>query len=414
LREELKHTFVLGIGTGISSLLRIAYIVFVGRTLGPEQYAVFYSALTCVMLFSTALAPVSGTVSRFTSLFVARGDDAALNGLWRFARAEVARLAILVLTIGSIALLVAGRQLGWGSWVLTLIVALTLPVALLLELPRGLLRGALEFVPYGSSLVIEAALRLALAVVIILPFTSAATALGAYLAAAIVAWPIANSRADKRANAPESSLPDAPGIRRFAIRLFAVATIGALLQNVDVLAVKALFGDRESGLYSAAASLAKSVGLVFLPFGTFLLPTLTERFSRGERLVAPLLRTMALFAVPSILAISCFSWIGSSLIQILYGEEFLGARPLLVPLATAMLFALLSVMIGQAFTACDRFGFVPIYGASLIAVFGALWWGRTELSRLASALVASQIFVFGVMLAVFLIVDSRATDRSTT
>ena len=407
LRDELRHTLILAFGTGVSSLLRIAYVVWAARILGPEAYADFYAVLAFVFLFATGMAPIAGTVSRFTSLHLARSDPGALAGLLRFARRQVWRIVGALAIASPLIALALQSKLRLDSFAIAVLTAAILPFALLLDLPRGVLRGALDFTAFSVNVSVEALIRLVLSVALLAWAPSAEAALLAFLIAALFIWPIGELQVRKIVGGAEPAVADGRTLARFGGNLFLVAFIGAALQNIDVLAARALFADLEAGLYGAASSLVRVIALIYLPFGIQLLPALTVRIADGRRTAPMLGAIMAAFGALALSSVAALSLLGEPVLRLLYGGDYLAARPLIAPLGAALTFALLSILLGQAFTAMSSFRFLPFYFAGLVAELAILWWTRATPTSFAAGLLISQILTFAVVLACFLIFARR-------
>lgn len=407
MRDELRHTLTLAFGTGISSFLRIAYVVYAARVLGPAAYADFYAVLAFVFLFAAGMAPIAGTVSRFTSLYLARSDLGALSGLLRFARAQIWRIVAILVIVSPVVVLALERQLALDSRLLSCLAAAVLPLALLLDLPRGLLRGALRFTEFSVNISVEAVIRLGLSVVLLARAATAEAAMLAYLIAALLAWPFGELQVRSIGRGAKPDSADGRMLRRFGANLFIVAFIGAALQNIDVLVARGFFPDLEAGLYSAASSLARVVGLIYLPFGVQLLPVLTARLADGRGSNRALAAIMSAFGALALLAVAIISLSGEWVLGLLFGADYLAARPLIAPLGAAMVFALLSILLGQAFTAMSSFKFIPFYLGGLVVEMGILWWTRTSPANLAAGLLVSQVLTFGVVLICYLATTRR-------
>lgn len=403
MRDELRNTLVLALGTGTSSLLRIAYVVYAARELGPAAYADLYAALSIVFMFGIGMAPISGTVSRFASLYQADGDLGALSGLRRFARSQVLRIVGGLVVLSP--LLVLGLRSQFSSrsiWVPILVVA-TLPFVLLVDLPRGLLRGGHRFGTFSVNLTVEAVLRLGLSVALLARVSIPESPLLAYMLAALLTLPVSAAQTRAIARDAEAKSVDAQLLRRFGANFFLVAFIGAALQNIDVLAARRFFPDLEAGLYSAASSLAKVLGLVYLPFGVLALPTLTARFSQRLQPKRTLAAIMCCFAAVALATVGLLAWQGERLLGLLFGPDYVDAHPLIAPLGLALTLALLTILLGQAFTAMSRFEFIPFYFAALIAELGILWWMQGSPLELARGLLVSQLVTFVLILTCFVI-----------
>ncbi len=407
LRDELRHTLTLALGTGVSSLLRIAYVVYAARVLGPTAYADLYALLSIVFLFAAGISPIAGTVSRFTSLYLARGDASALAGLRAYARAQLWRIAAALVVAAPVVVVVLRRQLSLDSLLLPALTVAILPLMLFLDLPRGLLRGAQQFASFSINVSVEAVVRLGLSVALLARAAAAESALLAYLLAALLTLPLGEVQVRRLGRGAEPRPADDDTLRRFGGNLFLLAFIGAALQNVDVLVARNVFPDLEAGLYSAASSLTRVVGLVFLPFGIQLLPALTARVADGRRANRTLAAIMSAFGGLALGVVAVLSLAGERILGLLFGVDYVGAQPLIAPLGAALTFTLLTAMLGQAFTARSSFGFLPFYFAVLAAEVGILWWTRSSPETFAAGLLASQLLAFAVVLLCFLATARR-------
>ena len=407
MRDELRHTLTLAFGTGVSSLLRIAFVVYAARVLGPEAYADFYAVLALVFLFATGMAPIAGTVSRFTSLHLARSDPAALVGLLHFARRQVGRIVAALLIASPLVVLLLRRQLSLDSYAPAILTAAILPLALLIDLPRGVLRGALDFVGFSLNISLEAVVRLALCVLLLARAPTVEAALLAFLLAALLIWPFGEAQVRRLTRGVAPSSADGRTLKRFGANLFVVAFIGAALQNVDVLVARSFFPDLEAGLYAAASSLARVIGLIYLPFGLQLLPVLTTRLESGRDAGRTLAAAMAAFGGLALLVVAGLSLLGEWVLELLYGVEYVGAQPLIAPLSAAMVLALLSIMLGQAFSAMSSFRFIPFYFACLLIELAILWWTSATPSTFAIGLLGAQAVTLAVMLVCFVTTSRR-------
>jgi O-antigen/teichoic acid export membrane protein len=358
----------------MSAMLRIAYVVYAGRVLHPAEYADFYTALALIFLFSTGLAPVAGSVTRFVSLHAANGEMDRVQALRGVMLRRVSWYALVVLAVGLIGAYPITAGLRFRSVAIPILAFVALAVSMPVELSRGVLRGVERFRAYSLGIVLESGIRLLLGVLLLFVLATAGMGLLAYVFAAGLMLFVTPQQLGPMA--PETTHPkhaeDRRAVERLMGPLFVFAFAAAAFQNMDVLFVKRMFSPVEAGYYSAAASLAKSAGLVFAPFGVLLLPLLTAAYARGESLLPILLRTVARFTLLSGALVVAFAMGGDTIIRHLYGESYVAAGPLLPVLTAAMVLALLSVMIGQAFAAINRFAFLPLYLAGLAALAVAL------------------------------------------
>jgi len=409
LRNELRHTLELGVGTGLSSLFRIAFVVIAGRVLGPAEYADFYAALSIGFLFAAATAPIAGTITRFVSLYSAKSQTARIAELRRHMPRRLVRWSLGLAVLGLLAVGPVSQWLHFESVVTPLLLAAIVPLNLLIDTPRGFLRGLQKFRSYGASLAIESALRLALCLIAFRFVRSAPAALSAQALATLIVLGVTLyllRRASPETNIATESEIDVRELERFTLPLFGFAIVAALFQNVDSLVVKALFDAVPAGQFGAVNALSKLIWLVFLPFGILSLPLLTAEFSAGRSVWPPLARTVAGFLIASGVVLIAFRLFGGQLLELLYGAEYAPAAPVLIPLTVGVVLSATAILIGQAFTAMNRFQFLAVYTAGFLLQITWMYFARESTLEIAHAIVSSQLIVIAGMLGL-LFVASR-------
>ena len=148
----MRRTLELLAAGGVSALLTIGYLIYVGRALGPAAYADFSTSLAFIYLVAIALSPLSPAIARITARRHARGDAASVEGLRRgvitpIVVAIAAGAAILALPVYGLSKLLrfespVPMMLALGS-------ALGFAV---LSTDRGFLQGLFRFRAYNSSI----------------------------------------------------------------------------------------------------------------------------------------------------------------------------------------------------------------------------------------------------------------------
>lgn len=397
----------LTFATGASSLLRAAFLVLAGRLLGPGPYGELYTALSLIYLLGTGLTPLGSAIAHYTSLYAARGELGKVAFLRDTLPRKTLRWALVLLGLGGLAALPLREILGFGSLLLPAGVAVALALILLTSAPRGLLRGMGLFRSYGINVLVEALLRLGAAAALLLWSATAVSGLTAYALGGLGALLLGLGQAASVATDAEPVATDPRPLQRMMgpLLIFALAT--AAFQSLDMLFVQRFFSSMEAGLYAAAASVAKLTALAFLPFSIANLPVFTDTLARGERLGTRLLRTMGGFLLLAGSAIGALALWGTEVIRGLFGGAFVDGARWLVVLSLALTLGFLGAMVGQAFCAARRYGFLWIFGAGLLAEVIGLFFCRGSLDSVPFVLLTVQALVLLALLGMFLATESR-------
>lgn len=409
MRAETRHSIVLLFGTGLTATLAMVYSIYAGRRLGPEEYAVFTTAVSLVMMGHIALGPINGTVARFTAQYATRNEFGKVRTLAR----EVARRVALYGLLGLLAALVLIKPLGSllrfdSVWPLV-VAGLMLYLLTLLCVPRGVLRGVQQFGQYNLNIVLEAAVRLASGVALLQVVNYAVPGLSAYLAGLVVILLVSvyQLRAIWRGHEPAPL--DAAAIRRFTAPMFLMMFTSAGFQNIDMLYVKHYFTPADAGLYGAAFTLARAISVLVTPFQTLMLPLLTTLFVREQQLGGPFLRICCYFLLLAAGPMLLF-WFWPDQVMRLYGAQYGAASPLLLGIAAARIAGFLCAMLTLLNVARNDFRFLWVYMPGLGAQALALTIWHDSMSTVVLVSILSQAATLLAMV-LFLAHDLRRRGR---
>jgi len=401
---------VLVAGTGITTVLALAYNVYAGRVLGRVDYGDFAAVLSAVALCQIALGPINGTVARFAAQYATTGALGRVRSLWREVNRRVAKYALLGVAVGAVAAVPLASLLRLSSvWSVILGVAIVY-VTLMLAVSRGALRGLQAFGPLNVNTITEAAVRLAAGVMLLTFWCHTTVGLSAYLVALVVVLVLARAQLARLWSGFDFERVDGAAVRRFTGPLLVMTITAAGIRNMDMLAAKRFVLEADAGLYAAAFTLSRTVSGLVTPFTTFLLPLLTQLHTAGHGTRGTLFRTCGYFLLLAAVPVALFAIWPERIVRLLYSSEFATAGALLLPLTLTRLFTFLSHMIALAFAATDSFRFLWVYVTGMVVEFLILLIWHESTAQIANISLITQGATF-IALLVFLII-SEAAPRS--
>lgn len=368
------------LGTGLTAVLSLIYVVYAGRRLGPADYADFTATVSIVSLLSLALGPINGIVTRFTAQYAARGEYGKVRTLSYEIIRRVGAYGLVIVVAGLVLAMPLSGLLQFNSPLPLIMAWLLVYFSLLLNVPRGLLRGIQAFGRYSVNNVMEAAVRLGTGLPLLHWMTTVLSGLTAYMIAlaAVLAFSMYQVTPIWRDHPAEPV--DGSAVKRFTWAMFLAASIGAGFQNIDMLFVKHLFDPAVAGHYGAAFTLARSISLIATPFGLQLLPQITHLYERGAAIRKPFIRLAAGFVLLSAVPIIIF-WIwGEEVVVLLYGSPYEAAGPLLATLALASTAGYLAGLLAIALSGINDFRFLRVYLPALAveAIALGIWHGSLQ------------------------------------
>lgn len=384
-----------------SGLLTYAFFVVAARQLGAEafgQIALLWGVMFVVaaMLFR----PLEQTISRETADRIARGEDA--REVTRVTLGFGAAVVIAIVAAGAIAWGPITNGLFDGDATLTaMLIAGTVAYGVS-YLVRGMVGGVRWFGGYSLGLVVDAAVRLAIALPLVWVATkgiAAAAIVSAGLASALVPLALGRRRLG------EAHRTGRPGERfhlgsalAFAAPASLIAAADQLLVNGSALLVTIDGGQdatAAAGVVFAATILVRAPVYVFTGVAASLLPNLTRLRAAEERAQfrTAMLRATAVLSGAAALIVAGTWAVGPLAMDVLYGTGFEAGRRELTLLALGVGVYLLSSTYSQALLALGRGGRAALaWTASAAAFVGSFFaLSGTPLERVAFAFALASV-----------------------
>jgi O-antigen/teichoic acid export membrane protein len=368
-KRQLRQSAVLVVATGTTAALTFGLMMIAGKTLGPAESSDLFAGIFLLFAVHTVFSPVSTAVARRVAVL----DVAADAGAGRAVTDRVASLTgRVLLAFGA----VVAVTLPWQSQSMGIdigVLAAAWLAALLIALAsvlRGAMRGRQAFGPLAGNMVTEAALRVGLAVAVLLVTGRADIAMAAYVVGIVAVWPHLLGW-QRRVMGPGAETPvDDRSWLPFVGPLLLLAVADAGFQNYDVLFVKGRLSAADAGAYGAAATLSRALGVLVTPFVIQVVPLLAASHAKegaassdGARpattgLLARLVTSYVLLSAGALLILAN---LGPELLSTLFGSGFDAASGVLVPHAIGALAGYLAMVLAQGLAAIGRLRIAGLY-----------------------------------------------------
>ena len=401
---------VLGLGS-------FAYLTVTGRTLGPVAFA---PVATLWVIFNGAglalFQPIEQEVSRASAArrAVGAGSRPVL------VKAAVYGVAVVVV-FGLLAWALSGPltdQVFNGEDVLVPLLVVGFVGLALEHTLRGVFGGNERFSRYGLQLGVDGALRVLGPLVLAVTATSDVGAFGlALVLAPLVAAVVTAGRVGRLARpGPPAAWRD---ITAPLLVLTGAAVLSQLIVNAAPIAAQVLAGEDEAasaGIFISALVLTRIPLFFFGAVQAAFLPALARMAATGQaRAFGQQLRqVLLLVAGAGGLFILVMAVMGPFVLRLLYGDDFIATRTVLVSLAVAAALYMVAQVMAQTLIA------LRAYRAALLG------WGAGSLAFMLTLLVPSTLevrvgaaFMVGsltalVTLTLFVRVQRRALVETET
>lgn len=342
------ETVELVAGAGVTAAMTIGYIVLVGRMVGPAEYSDFSAALSAIYFVGLTVSPLTPAIARLTAAYRARGAADAVRGLRALSMRRISMAAGAVALAGALASFVLADTLQFRTAMPLVLAFVSVFFYAIVSVDRGVVQGLLLFRAYNANVLVEAAVRLLVAVVLVSLAPTASAALIGYALALVCAELMMAQRLRREVSGEGTARVDWAEAQRVVVPLVLLMFAIAAFQNSDMIAVKRWFAPADAGGYGAATAIARGIGVVFVPFYVVAGPLLTSLHEAGKPVFLPTLRLAGSFLLAVSLPLALIAAAPRFLLSVLYGTDFAGAAPVLAPLAGVSVITYLGLMLGQA------------------------------------------------------------------
>jgi O-antigen/teichoic acid export membrane protein len=402
-----KRSLELVAGAGVAALLTLAALVYVGRAVGPNEYAEFSAALAVIYIVTLAMSPLIPALSRVAAAHTANGRADRAIALRRSVLAVAWKAVILSALLGAIIVAPLARWLRFRSPTPLAIAIVTSLVFVLLAIDRGFLQGLFRFRPYNLNVVAESAIRAAAVVLLLQTTRAAGPAMLAWASGTIAAYAmiVFAFRGDAATSEATSWSEVIALLRPMLLLMVALAAF----QNTDVLAVKRWLPAEVAGAYGAAGVVARGFGALFVPLYALAGPLLTEAREKGRSVFAETLRLTAIYVGLAIVPLAIVALWPDLILSRLYGPQYAVVAPIFAPLCGVTVASYIGVMLSQGLLTIGRYRFVLIYAVCAAAQLAGLGLYHATVTDVLRVLWVCQGAAFVLVTIVFL--NSQKTSR---
>lgn len=351
-----------------------------GRLLAASEYANFLVLVSIIYFLVVALGPASQAVAYFVATRAAVGIPSGRS---------VRRIEGVVFITGCASCLVYGLGAPFLNSFAVPFSKLTMGVMLvsttavaLTAVRRGYVQGLSRFRPYSGSVTLEALTRIVVMLILVRTAPRAYAAIGSFGIAALLAFLLLPRPSD-------SGSGELRPVLRYLGPTFVATIVYSAFTNTDILIVRWLASGQLAGFYGAASFLGRATGMLVTPFYVYSAPYLVSA-ADGRELRRRSVRLLASFLALEVAGVTSIALLRRKIVAIVFGQRYLPAAELLVPISIVFALAGLAFMVCQIPASRARFGFVPWYavgiGVELVVV--AMFHG--SVMQIVAALAASQ------------------------
>ncbi len=402
VRKSLRGTLWVMAAEGMALPLGFIIFVYLGRTLGPQDYGIYAIAATFILWVEWSITSVFDRAA--VKLTSEAKDWKPIAATTLKLQGAVSIAASLCVALLSDSIADALQEPALGRYLR--LFALDIPVFCISQAHRNILDGVAQFKKKATTTIARWVAKLILAVVMIQLGFSISGAIFANIGASFMELALSRFWIRppilQRAGYPVRDL-----FVSYAIPLFVQALSMRFLARLDLFALKALGGTIEqAGIYSAAQNLSLLVGIIGPSFAAILLSSLGRTLSGGDfDMARKIMRNSMRITFWLLPFVSVFPWIARDAIVLILGEHYAKAAPLFCVLSLGALGSItlslnVTILIASGRTYTSAMIAVPMLPAALagyfflIPMFGSLGASFVTASVFCAGAVSSLAVVY--------------------
>ncbi len=374
----------------------------VSRRIGVEEYGTLNALVSGFNIFAVVAVTLGTVVAKVVAELRSAGATGRIRNFALQTFVILSSVALLSLFLTWLSARGIAGYLHISATSAVLVTGAILALNFVLPL-RGILQGAEMFGSYSISLVLEAVLKVALALLFVWIGFGLVGALGGWLAGAGIAliYTIAVVTIRFGRTDPNAYHLDTTRIGLAMAGTVAAGILLAVMQFSDVIIVKHFFNPEQAGLYAAAALAGRMLFLLvnFVPI--ILIPHAVRAAHDGTKPERFLLKAVLVVLGISLIALIGYGLFPTFIIGTLAGSAFKPAASLLFPYAiAATTFAILNTVVTYRI-GIHRMQFLWPLSLLAIAEIVAIWeFHRSGLGVIEILIIGNLVGTFACLIGI--------------
>src|ERR1700690_768203 len=294
----LSGSMILLVGSGLVSIINLAYNILLARVLGATGFGQAVSVYTLLMVLSAVTLSFQFVCSKFVAKNSSLAAKAAVYSVLHRRSWQAGALVGITLAVASPAI---SRYLNLNDPWLIVLLAVGTAFYIPLGVRRGLLQGMYDFRRLSINFILEVVVKLGATIALLLLGVGVKGVIAAVSASVVAAYLFAGPSPELRV-APQVGLP-ASFLEGVQATVFFVGQV--VINNVDILLVKHFYPAEQAGLYAAIAVVGRVVYMSSWAVVSSMFP-----LSAGVERPEPFRRTVVITPLLLVLLIGTVSLVG--------------------------------------------------------------------------------------------------------
>ena len=315
----LKHGLIILIASLGTGFVNYVYQIYMGRTLGPEQYGILGALFSIIYMEMFSLGSISTVTSKLVSEYKAKNKLGEIKALFSFISTRLLAVGFVVMMVTILLRNFISGYLNFPDSSVVYILAVILLIAFIGPIVAGMLNGMQFFVWSGASSFIGSLFKLAAGALLVYLGLGVRGALTGLLIGLLVPMALFLFPAKEVLKAKKKKINHVD-VFKYALPAIIIVMATTFIINIDVILARHKLDAFDSGIYTAASTLAKIIWFVSAPLITVMLPKVSP--GNGKSILRHTLFYVTLLGA----GMSAFYFIAPTFaVKTLFGSSYLDA-----------------------------------------------------------------------------------------
>lgn len=400
MSNQYLHQNILLLVTNVLAGI-FAYLLhpFLGRMLSLEEYGQVATFISLSLVLATPTQVISTVAAKYTSSLSTSKNYAQLNDFIR-------RLTFILLIAGIVGtciyMAVSGLIVSFfhfDSQFEVILFGIVFIVSFVVPLNQGAMQGLQSFGWYALVTLLQAFLRLILAIGFVFFGLGVNGAILGLVLSTVLSYLISFLPLRNVLHGPRVHVGSLRMLWSYSIFTAVAATGIVMLYSIDTVLARHFLSPADAGLYAALATIGRTALFVTSGIAIIMFPKVVTLHERGEAhthiVVQALLGVVGLTAAVEVI----FCVAPALLTRVMFGPTFLPIAGQLPVYGIAMLLLAFAQVIAMYFLAVGNRIFVVIIGVACILQISLIFWHHNTIAQIVNdVLVANIILVIALLI----------------
>jgi len=317
----VRGSLALLILVGIFNALNFLYHILMARTLPLEDFGLLKRIFAFLYIGAIFMESIQTVIVRYVSKNV--HEDGKLKTIFIKSNKKMAKVSIAVGGLFLAASLLISPLFDI-PYMLLIATSFFIAGSMFAPIARGILQGQQRFLALGSSMLVEAALKIGISFLLVYWGLGVFGAVGGVVISLVLSMGLSLIYLRKVLSSNSEDV-ELTGIRSYSRPVFLVTLVLILFINVDILLAGNLLGKLDAGVYAIASTIALIIFIGIQPVNKVLFPITAIESYKNIPSMPNFIRAMTIVLSICAVALTVILFFTEEIVYIISGELILEA-----------------------------------------------------------------------------------------